>query len=84
VNSNGWECLGNWTYGNCDLFDVHVCDETNLYLGRVVNKKSPSKKKIRRDRECCVVSSRGLCDELITLPEESSLFFVLMYKLYDQ
>jgi hypothetical protein len=22
-------------------------------------------------RECCVLSGRGLCDELITIPEES-------------
>jgi hypothetical protein len=36
------ECLGKWTYRSCDLFNAYVCEETNLYLGRVVNKKIPA------------------------------------------
>jgi hypothetical protein len=33
-------------------------------------------------RECCVLSGRGLCDELITRPEESyRLWFVVVCDL---
>ena len=28
--------------------------------------------------ECCVLSGRGLCDELITLPEESYLLWFVV------
>ena len=34
--------------------------------------------------ECCVLSGRGLCDELITRPEESYRLWCVVYDLEKQ
>jgi hypothetical protein len=34
--------------------------------------------------ECCVWSSRGICDELITRPEESYRLWCVVYDLQKQ
>jgi hypothetical protein len=68
-------CKGNWGWRldfwpyivNCDKSYIFECNSTNA--GHSVDSNPTGGMDVCC--ECCVLSGRGLCDELITRPEES-------------